>query len=762
MSQEIDLCGESETDNGERTTSASGLSLPLSRKRLRDKEASVNYADLRNGNGPGQKKVTGSAEFVVDLELADEVEASPHKKRRVVGKRAQALEGVEATERDAGSEDAQATDHSESHEGIAAVAAASHPMNSDSEQTSRNDGCANDHSVKLSTSKPSSNASGRQCCGSIWEGRLRELADYCKEHGHCNIPRNSKLGTWVANQRRYYSWQAEGKTSSMTLSRIRELEKIGFKWNRSSATVWEDRFSELADYRKIHGDCNVPKKYSKNIELGKWVANQRNKYRLQADGKSSFMTTFRFRELEKIGFKWRLISVLTAWKDRLSELADYRKIHGHCNVPCNYSESSMLANWVGTQRTQYRLHLEGKRSRMTQPRIQELEGIGFEWRVCATSKKLSTSKPPSHVSGRQYNGASWEGRLRELADYSKEHGHCNIPRSSSENSKLRKWVANQRNKYRLQLDGKTSSMTLSRIRELEKIGFKWRLISVLTAWEDRLSELANYRKIHGHCNVPYNYSENSKLANWVGTQRTEYRLYLEGKRYRMTQPRIQELEGIGFEWRVCATSEKLSTSKPPSNALGRQCNVSTWEDRLRELADYSKEHGHCNIPRSSSENSKLGTWVGTQRSNYRLHLEGKKSAMTTFRIQELEKIGFEWNRFSTTWQDRFCELAAYREIHGHCNVPRTYSENIELGNWVAAQRTNYKLHLNGKTSSATLSRIQELESLGFEWEPSTGRGEGARKKRRLDDLATRVHEKPASLRQSTDSQLETAPSNGIL
>jgi hypothetical protein len=23
-------------------------------------------------------------------------------------------------------------------------------------------------------------------------------------------------------------------------------------------------------------------------------------------------------------------------------------------------------------------------------------------------------------------------------------------------------------------------------------------------WKDRLSELANYRKIYGHCNVPYN------------------------------------------------------------------------------------------------------------------------------------------------------------------------------------------------------------------------------------------------------------------
>jgi hypothetical protein len=57
--------------------------------------------------------------------------------------------------------------------------------------------------------------------------------------------------------------------------------------------------------------------------------------------------------------------------------------------------------------------------------------------------------------------------------------------------------------------------------------------------EDRLSELAEYRKIHGHCNVPHNYSENVKLATWVGNQRCQYRLQLEGKKSYMTIFRIK-------------------------------------------------------------------------------------------------------------------------------------------------------------------------------------------------------------------------------
>jgi hypothetical protein len=137
MSQVIDLCEDSrddDNDNGEWPNTASIPSLPLSRKRCRDKEELSNDAHSRYENGLGNKTGTGSAEFVVDLELADEVEVSllPHKKRRGEMKNgssetidseiecSQILKGVLVTEKDVGSEDTQAqvADHRESYEGI--------------------------------------------------------------------------------------------------------------------------------------------------------------------------------------------------------------------------------------------------------------------------------------------------------------------------------------------------------------------------------------------------------------------------------------------------------------------------------------------------------------------------------------------------------------------------------------------------------------------------------------------------------------------
>jgi hypothetical protein len=161
------------------------------------------------------------------------VRGDPSVRNDAAGLRLQTLEGVKATERDAGSVDAQVADHRESHEGIAAAAAASHPMNSGPEQTSRNDGSTNTNSQKIQKSKSQSNASVRQWV-SAWDDRLCELADYRKIYRHCNVPtgmrykESAKLGTWVASQRSHYRLYVKGKRSPMTYLTNPGIGKPGF------------------------------------------------------------------------------------------------------------------------------------------------------------------------------------------------------------------------------------------------------------------------------------------------------------------------------------------------------------------------------------------------------------------------------------------------------------------------------------------------------------------------------------------------------
>jgi hypothetical protein len=93
------------------------------------------------------------------------------------------------------------------------------------------------------------------------------------------------------------------------------------------------------------------------------------------------------------------------------------------------------------------------------------------------------------------------------------------------------------------------------------------------------------------------------------------------------------------------------------------------------------------------------------------------------------------------WEVRLSELAEYRKIHGHCNVPQNYSENTKLASWVNNQRYKYKMRAEGKALQITLPRIQALESLGFDWKPSISRAKGTPRKASLGDDATRVRER---------------------
>jgi hypothetical protein len=468
----------------------------------------------------------------------------------------------------------------------------------------------------------------------------------------------------------------------------------------------------------------------------------------------------------------------SSWEKRLNELADYHKIHGHCNVPRNYNENTKLGRWVSKQRHFYKLR----------PSIDGGKGHRHDEFANKYSQKLLTAAPSSNASGRQRESMSaaavaeeaqqvtneedltantsfgrespisiddsddsseealshkaegWAKKFQELCEYSKSKGHCTFRWQDPEYAELSKWVFSQRCECRRIVRGKRSILTPERLKALECIGFVWNPYTpslshiqeleriafergvCVTAWENRLSELADYRKFHGHCNVPESYGD-TKLATWVESQGHQYSLHLEGKASSMTLSRLKGLESVGFE---------------------RDSHHAFWEGRLSELADYHKIQGHCNVPIKYSENSKLGTWVTTQRKQYKLRREGNKSKMTIFRIQELESLGFEWSRVqvcSDAWEVRLSELTDYRKIHGHCNVPIKYSENIQLGTWVMTQRTQYKLRREGKPSHMTLPRIQALEILGFRWRPSIDGGKGKPKKSSLDDNATCARER---------------------
>lgn len=141
-----------------------------------------------------------------------------------------------------------------------------------------------------------------------------------------------------------------------------------------------------------------------------------------------------------------------------------------------------------------------------------------------------------------------------------------------------------------------------------------------------------------------------------------------------------------------------------------------WNVMYEQLCAYRNRMGHCNVPYTDEENAPLARWIKRQRFQYKLMREGKQSTAVPERVEALEKIGFVWDSQNALWRERLDQLKYFKEANGHCNVPSGYAENIPLATWVKCQRRQYKLYQAGKPSYMTQDRIDELVSLGFEWE----------------------------------------------
>ncbi|OEU22157.1 hypothetical protein FRACYDRAFT_177848 [Fragilariopsis cylindrus CCMP1102] len=153
---------------------------------------------------------------------------------------------------------------------------------------------------------------------------------------------------------------------------------------RSTTTFdlqWQSRYHELKEYNTLNKHTNVPKDYTRNPQLGRWVNTQRTQYNLLLNGKESGLTTERINLLDAIGFAWSSDMMTIKWQLMYAELVEYEIVNRDTNVPFDYTRNPQLGRWVNTQRTQYKLWLHKGKSDMTPERINLLDAIGFRWRM---------------------------------------------------------------------------------------------------------------------------------------------------------------------------------------------------------------------------------------------------------------------------------------------------------------------------------------------------------------------------------------------
>jgi hypothetical protein len=150
----------------------------------------------------------------------------------------------------------------------------------------------------------------------------------------------------------------------------------------------------------------------------------------------------------------------------------------------------------------------------------------------------------------------------------------------------------------------------------------------------------------------------------------------------LIKDRIERLEAIEFDFTPDSTQ---------------------WKKMYQSLADYKKEHGHCDVPSRNIANPKLARWCNTQR------MDMKNRKLSNEKIERLEAIGFDFDQKETRWQKMYQSLVEYKETNGDCNVPQGLSQNQALGAWCQNLRIAMK---KGKLSQ---DRIARLEAIGFKW-----------------------------------------------
>jgi len=138
----------------------------------------------------------------------------------------------------------------------------------------------------------------------------------------------------------------------------------------------------------------------------------------------------------------------------------------------------------------------------------------------------------------------------------------------------------------------------------------------------------------------------------------------------------------------------------------------TFEQRLKQLEIYKKKYGHCKVPQLYKENPSMGLWVRD------LRVKKRKGKLPSEVEKRLSKLGFVWNcrkrkkaKSSSKrlpWNERYSQLKNYYEKHGHCKVPSNH-KNKQLYHWVTNQRRDFRCGV------MPYSRVQKLESIGFEW-----------------------------------------------
>jgi superfamily II DNA or RNA helicase len=162
--------------------------------------------------------------------------------------------------------------------------------------------------------------------------------------------------------------------------------------------------------------------------------------------------------------------------------------------------------------------------------------------------------------------------------------------------------------------------------------------------------------------------------------------------------------------------------------------TSSWWDGYGAARAHYDANGDLDVPVTyiAAGGFPLGNWLTFQRA------ERNRGAMPADRVRLLDQAGMIWDLLEAAWMAAYRELCAFKNTHGHFEVPVGYrtADGIKLNEWQGTQRDA------DRAGKLTGQRRALLDALGFPWDPAQARW--MRRYHQLTEAITR-HGGPASL-----------------
>ncbi|CAJ1941107.1 unnamed protein product [Cylindrotheca closterium] len=435
--------------------------------------------------------------------------------------------------------------------------------------------------------------------------------------------------------------------------------------------TWDERAMELIEYKRIHGDFNVPSE-GEYSTLHSWIRRLREWYILRthlAFSPPLSLTQERVEELTRLGFTWQ------------SKGRRHEYVHQHIA-----SKEPAAAPIVTTTTTAQEINVnestdnDDSHDDTRQP----------------TAKK--SSRKETHDSHEE----RWRRRLQDLRDFKQKYGHCNVPRTFPENVSFGNWIGTVRRLFRRFKKGEATALTRKRIIELHKLGFPWtanietvkgfqeskennifitkicrlhnqenlKLLSdisrqptakISSSWRRRLQDLRDFRQHHGHCNVvPARIPENESFGKWVTGVRRTFRKLKKGEETsgNLTPERIVELHNLGFPWTPNAKTERRFQEDAENNIFFTKI----YKDLSQQLPDHENVELPSDIARQpTAERSSENQQHVLARAVVETTVIGKRKAATKVQCRDTQPAT---KKLKQTHQERIeTDLSAEPDNH---------------------------------------------------------------------------------------------------